>query len=125
MSVEFHIDIERKLIIGQVSGEVEHQELQDVVQEMVRHPDYDPTFNEIWDIRKVIKVKSFLKQTMARVENEHRIRRIKTPNREALIVKNTLQHKIASLYAVLAENIPLKVEVFYDYERGLRWVSEE
>ncbi len=125
MPVEYKIDTNRKLIIGKGFGEIKHRDLTKIVQDIVAHPDYDSGYNELWDIREATKLMSFFEQTISRVESECEVRKITTPNREAIIVANSLQFGIARQYAILAEKIPLHVEVFFNYERGLSWVMEE
>ena len=125
MSINFEIDTARNLIIGKASGKVSHEDLEEIVKQMVNHPNYNSCYNEIWDIREVDEIKTFFEQTDARIEKEKEIRGIKSPNREAIIVSNDLQFGTARQYAILAEKIPLIVEVFYDYNKALEWVLEK
>ena len=67
MPVEFQIDSERRLIIGKGYGYIDHNSLVQIVRKMVSHPQYDPSFNEIWDIREVTDLDTFLDQTEMRV----------------------------------------------------------
>ncbi len=94
MPVEFKIDNQRKLIIGRGYGEITHTQLKSVVQDMVKSEDYSPTLNEIWDIREASKVMTFFDQTIERVETEQATRGIHTPNREAIIVANSLHSMV-------------------------------
>ncbi len=122
MPIEFRIDKERKLIVGRGYGAVSHKDLLDIVNQMVMHPDYKPSFNEIWDIREVDDLVTLFEQTSERVENELSVRKLNKPNREAIVVSNTVQYGSAMQYAALAQKIPLVVEVFYDYDIALEWV---
>ncbi len=125
MSLKFNVDTKQKLIVGEASGTISHEELEEIVKQMVKHPEYDSSFNEIWDIREVDKVETFFEQTDNRINKEKEIRGIQKPNREAIVVSNILQYGTARQYAILAEKIPLFVEVFYDYEKALQWVMEK
>ncbi len=125
MSLKFDIDTARKLIVGKATGMISHEDLEEIVDQMVKHPEYDSSFNEIWDIREVDKVETFFEQTDNRIDKEKEIRGIQKPNREAIVVSNVLQYGTARQYAILAEKIPLFVEVFYDYEKALQWGLEE
>lgn len=125
MSVEFKIDSKQKLIIGIASGQLTHKDLLNIVDELVRHPDYDPTFNEIWDLRKVSELKTFFGETRQRVENEKALRKLKKLNRDALVVANQTHYGIARQYALLAQSIPLDVEIFFDFKEAMKWVREE
>lgn len=125
MSIKFEIDTKRELIIGKASGKVSHEDLKEIVKQMVNHPNYNPSYNEIWDIREVDEIKTFFEQTDERIEKEKEIRGIKSPNREAIIVSNELQYGTARQYAILAEQIPLIVKVFYDYDKAFEWVLEK
>jgi hypothetical protein len=125
MSIEFKIDPKQKLIIGKASGQLNHKDILDIMDAMVKHPDYEPNYNEIWDLREVIDLKTFFGETRQRVENEKALRKLKNPNRDALVVANPIHYGIARQYAFLAESIPLDVEIFYDFKEAMKWVCED
>lgn len=125
MAIEFKIDSKQKLIIGEASGQLNHKDLLDIIDTLVKHPDYEPNYNEIWDLRKVNDLKTFFGETRQRVENEKVLRKLKKPNRDALVVANQVHYGIARQYALLAQSIPLDVGIFYDFKEAMKWVCED
>jgi hypothetical protein len=117
-NVEFSIDRDRRLVVVKFEGSVRVQEIAKYAESLVAHPDFDPSFSEITDLRGVqhfdLQANDFL--TLA-----DQIDPFTLTAKRAFVVKTSLQNQAARMHKFLRPH--RTIEIFESVAQAEEWLG--
>lgn len=117
------IDLERNIALIEVSGTPTSAEIQDSIDELLRHPDHVDGMDEIWDFRKATMV-SFREKELQNLATFIRERLPKLAQRTALVIAEDVDYGIGRMWMAHAENLNADQdrELFKNMEEAVEWL---
>jgi hypothetical protein len=116
--VDFSIDKDRGLVVVRFEGNVSVQEIARYVECLVAHPDFDPSFSEITDIRAVqyfdLQANDFL--TLA-----DQIDPFSLTAKRAFVAKTSGQNQAARMHKFLRPH--RTIEIFESVAQAEEWLG--
>ncbi len=120
--MRIEVDLERLLSIVTLSGEFDLEAVKALIQALTRHPDYQPTFNALYDLREV---------TMGPITADQ-LQRLAfdvfdpgwNGTKFAMVASDDDVYGMARVYAAVADETGQQQRrAFRDYDAALRWLS--
>ncbi|MEM1230350.1 MAG: hypothetical protein AAGI15_07435 [Pseudomonadota bacterium] len=117
------IDHERKLSIVRLSGAFDPIGVQDVVRALQEHPEYDPSYSALYDVRNV---------TMGEVTAD-KLQQLAydvfdpswTGTKFAMVATDDDVFGMARVYAAVADGtVDQQRRAFRDYDAALAWLAD-
>lgn len=124
MVVEFRVDKDEGIVYGKLTGEVDIDKVLAGLVDIVESEDYSPGLSGITDLREMKwesdqgdlrKLVHFL------IEHRKKIGK----SRSAVVVSGDRTYGMSRMFEVFSEQAPVRVRVFRDYDRALRWIRGE
>jgi uncharacterized protein (DUF2384 family) len=116
--VNFSIDKDRRLVVVKFEGSVTLQEIARYVESLVAHPDFDPSFSEITDLRAVehfdLQANDFL--TLA-----DQIDPFSLTARRAFVVRTSAQNQVARMHKFLRPH--RTIDIFESVAQAEEWLG--
>jgi hypothetical protein len=122
VSLEFAVNHASRLIEVVASGRLSVDELLAYPRQIVQHPDYDPSFHELFDARDVDA--SVLSMDVVRkwvagadenpVDKKHRV---------AFVVDGKLAYGVVRQYQMMREDPDLPTSIFEDLDEARSWLD--
>lgn len=117
-NVDFSIVRERRLVVVKFEGSVSVQEIAKYAESLVAHPDCDPSFSEITDLRDVqnfdLQANDFL--TLA-----DQIDPFSLAAKRAFVVQTSLQNQAARMHKFLRPH--RTIEIFESVAEAEEWLG--
>ena len=117
--VNFSIDKDRRLVVVKFEGSVTVQEIARYVETLVAHPDFDPLFSEITDLRAVehfdLQANDFL--TLA-----DQIDPFSLTARRAFVVRTSAQNQVARMHKFLRPH--RTIDIFESVADAEEWLGQ-
>ena len=115
---DFSIDKDRRLVVVKFGGSVTVQEIARYVESLVAHPDFDPSFSEITDLRAVqhfdLQANDFL--TLA-----DQIDPFSLTARRVFVVRTSAQNQAARMHKFLRPH--RTIEIFESVAQAEDWLG--
>ena len=116
--IDFSIDKDRRLVVVKFEGDVTVQEIAKYVESLVAHPDFDPTFSEITDLRGV---QSFDLQANDFLTLADQIDPFSLTAKRAFVVRTSLQNQAARMHKFLRPH--RTIEIFESVAQAEEWLG--
>lgn len=114
----FSVDRDRRLVVVKFEGGVAVQEIAKYAESLVAHPDFDPSFAEITDLRGVqqfdLQANDFL--TLA-----DQIDPFSLTAKRAFVVQTSLQNQVARMHKFLRPH--RTIEIFESVAQAEQWLG--
>jgi len=126
MPITSRIDQTAGVIVCTVKGEPSIEHFGGAVDEYLRHPNFKPGMNALWDLRTAVLENFSPNKSMSRVAQAFgRIRDERGSGYKlALVATSDLEFGLSRQYEALMDRLPFTVQVFRDYDEAWRWVAE-
>lgn len=119
MPLTVSIDKTRGLIITHGSGVLTLEDIADARAQLRAHPDFDPSFYELFDVRDVSDVR-ITGAEMARIAASS----VLGPGVcRAFVIANQKQHGLARMFSGFAEPYDQRVDIFRDMSVAEAWLA--
>jgi hypothetical protein len=119
MSLFFHIDKERKLVISTASGVLSREYLDAHMRNLLKNPDFNPSYSQLADFSHLTK----LDITSDDVGDIARANVFSSNSRRAFIVADEQSASLAEMFAILREAAGEHgIRVFRTLEEGVDWI---
>jgi hypothetical protein len=116
--VNFSIDKDRRLVVVKFEGSVTVQEIARYVESLVAHPDFDPAFSEITDLRAVeyfdLQANDFL--TLADQIDPFSLTALR-----AFVVRTSAQNQVARMHKFLRPH--RTIDIFESVAQAEEWLG--
>jgi hypothetical protein len=122
MTVDFHIDKTRDLLVRTLGGEVTPDEVIDGLEASMKHPDYRPGMPSLIDMRGLASASSSADiRRFAGFLTEHAdtLRGMQA----ALVVSRTVDYGLARMLQAIADDPHVSLAVFYDIGEARQWLG--
>ncbi len=126
MHIETQFDVEKKVRIHQISGEVNLPQFREILKNLYADPHFDPNMNALWDYRqadfnKVTNddVRAFI-QSVAGYWSKNGSGKY----RAAIVVVGIAEYGICRLYeSQFGPSAPCMMKVFLDIDLAWKWFA--
>ena len=126
MHSETQFDLERKVRIHQISGELNLPQFREILQELYSSPSFDPELNALWDYRQADfgevtneDIRAFI-QIVAAYWSKHGNGKY----RAAIVVPGMAEYSICRMYeSQFGADAPCKMKVFLDIDLAWKWFA--
>ena len=130
MQSETQFDLEKKVRIHQISGEVNLPQFREMLQELYSSPSFDPELNALWDYRHAdfSKVTNEDVQAFIQIVAAYWSKHGNSKYRAAIVVPGMAEYSICRMYeSQFGPTAPCKMKVFLDIDLAWKWfaASEE
>ena len=116
--INFSIDKDRRLVVVKFEGSVTVQEIAQYVESLVAHPDFDPSFSEITDLRAV---EHFDLQANDFLILADQIDPFSLTARRAFVVRTSAQNQVARMHKFLRPH--RTIDIFESVTQAEEWLS--
>lgn len=116
----YSIDPSRRLLLTRAFGVLSDADILSGAAQLLADPAFDPTFNELMDLREVADV-AMSHATMAGVAGRSIL---KTGVRRAFLTQNEMQFGMARMFSTLSATRGHLWRIFRSCDEALAWLSE-
>lgn len=118
------IDLEKNIAFIEVAGTPIHIEIQEIIEELLRHPDHVEGMDELWDFRKASLV-SFDKEKLQSLGSFVRENLPKLAKRVAYVIAGEKDYGIGRMWLGYAEiaGANQERELFKTVEDAEKWLT--
>lgn len=122
MPIESYVDAEKRCIFAKVSGDFTIQEIVDTIDQSVRNPQYRPGFCVLSDHTQIGEPLTPL-QAGQMVEHMVTLAESLAGCRWAVVTTTQASYGMIRMVSVLAERVPIEVQVFTALEEAESWLG--
>jgi hypothetical protein len=123
--IRFEVDRERGIRHALFEGTVGDDELLGAYGALIEEPDYDPTLDDLVDLRIVGRLDVSTPALRQLIAAFAPIDLQGIPTRCALVAGSTFTFGMSRMYELLrGDDTPEEIRVFDDYEEALTWLAE-
>ena len=125
MPVTTKIDIENRLAIHAVEGEIPAGDFVNAISDRLAHPDFEPGLHVLWDFSNAppgILSSRDLRGMLEYGRQEGHAARI---GRVALLTPRRTQFAIADSVEKMSDELPVEIRAFQDREEAIQWLCSE
>jgi hypothetical protein len=116
---EFQIDVERRLVRVRFSERVTADEIASYAKELRVHPDFNPSFAEIIDLREVTGLELIASDFLRLADQADPFSR---EAKRAFVVQTSLQNHAARMHKILRGD--LSIAIFHSPEEAENWILD-
>lgn len=124
MPITYRIDPEAKIVFVVVEGNVTLREMVSTVTDVAHNPGFRRGFQILSDHRK-ITASATTEEVKAFVLHTKQYENILAHTEWAIVVSSDLSFGMMRMLSALAETIPMRVEVFRDYNEAMGWLHKD
>ena len=118
MPGEYSIDTEKRLVVVRFASRVIAEDITRYAERLRSHPDFEPTFSEIADLREVeeleLQAQDFLKLADT-------IDPFSVEAKRAFVVRTSVQKHAARMHKILRTQ--RHFEIFHSVEEAKQWIE--
>ena len=119
MPISYRIDESLRLVFTTAQGVLTRQDVLTHLQRLREDPDFDPSYNQLVDLRAVIEFAMSAAElrmiTVYRLFNEK--------SRRAIVADEDITFGMARMYEVFREDAPEDIKLFRDMADARRWLG--
>jgi len=115
----FEIDAARRLVLSTLSGTVKDDDLRVHMNDLARHPDFDPTYAQLWDLRGAANSDV----TGAGLRGLRGQGPWNSATRRAFVCDSDLSFGMARMAEALNDQRPSEIRVFREMSEALDWLE--
>lgn len=119
------IDRQRRVATVKLSGTLQATDLKDGFAAMVSHPDFEPGFNSLWDLRSASLARLDFEALRDIVRLAATKRDARGSGKVALVVTADVDYGVSRVYEMLASGLPTVVGVFRSVEEATAWFAAD
>ncbi len=120
MPVTYRIDRERRRAVGSAIGTVSAQEFLDQQAAMALDPDFEPDFDQLYDLRKMKNFGGAANNVSALAVASP----FATGSRRALVASSDVIFGLARMFQTLSDESGGEIQIFRDMDAAEAWLEE-
>ncbi|MCH9651215.1 MAG: hypothetical protein K0U98_23525 [Deltaproteobacteria bacterium] len=124
MPIETTIDSVRGIVVQRVQGELDSNDVIEAQKRLYLDPDHDPALPVLWDTREGSASSMPFGEMENLVDRSEKLWENMGQGRTAILVASEADFGMGRMYQALADQMPRRLAVFYDYEEAIAWLSE-
>lgn len=123
MSVSTQIDLDQRIILYEVTGEMTLDDVLGAVDTALTLPGFDPSMNSLWNLKKahiaitMTELPKMLSALAGLVESRGKDYRV------AILVDSNEDFGLSSIFEMNAYELPFEVQVFRNSSEARAWVT--
>ena len=119
MPATYEIDKQRRLVISTALGSITYADLLGHQNRLLKDPDFDPSFSQIWDFTRM----TALKLEPHEVRNLAQRSIFSPESHRAVAAVNDLEYGFARMFGIMRENEgETGIRVFRSLDEAIDWV---
>ena len=122
MTIESHVDEERRCIFAKVSGKFTIQEIVETINKSVQDPKFRPGFSVLSDHSQV-REPITAQQAEQTIEHLVNLSDSMAGSRWAVVTTTAASYGMMRMLSVLAERVPMEVQVFSSQSEAEVWLG--
>jgi hypothetical protein len=115
------IDRQRRTATVRLTGTLQAADLKDAFSAMVAHPDFEPGFNSLWDLRGASAARLDFEALRDVVRAAGAQKDARGPGKVAIVVTHDVDYGVSRIYEMLASGLPTVVNVFRSVGEAEAW----
>jgi hypothetical protein len=125
MPIVTTIDVKKKIIIHVARGKIPFSEIKETMDALLQNPDYDPSFNSLWDFYEAVTEKFHIWQIkeLAQYIKEFAAKK-KTRRKIAYVTKNPYHYGLIRMFLVFVENEFIDTGIYQERNEALDWLNK-
>jgi hypothetical protein len=124
MPIETVIDREIGIIARTVTGKFTFQEVKVAFEELLRHPHLEEDMRSIWDFRTAESLNPQEQDIIKMAKYFLNSPDIPEVPKVAFVVSHDLAYGISRMFEAHAIHVPVKFEIFRNYDDAMKWVMK-
>jgi len=112
----------RRLVISRANGQLCVDDLEARQQDLKKNPDFDPSFNHLFDMRGVIRIEDVSAHVVKRIAQ---VRIFSPLSRRAIVAPDDLAFGLSRMYEVFSRSLDSNLAVFRNVKDAMEWLEEE
>ena len=122
MTIDSEIIKSKRLVITTVKGLMKADELESSQWNLQKHPDFDPTFDHLFDMSSVVDIEDISAQNIKRIAH---IRIFSPDSRRAVVAPDDLAYGFSRMYEVFSKATDSNFGIFRIMDDAINWLKEE
>ena len=107
------------------TGVIQDSDLLQAYETLLAQPDYDPTYNDLVDLRAVTRFEVSASGMRGVIAMYAPVDRLDVPTKLAIVAASDVTFGMSRMYEVLrGDDVPEQIRVFRSYEEAVAWLSE-
>lgn len=123
MSIETTIDTELGIVVQRVQGDLDSDAVIEAQKRLYLNPDHDPTLPVLWDTRSGRASSMPFAEMENLVDRSEKLWENMGQGRTAILVASEADFGMGRMYQALADQMPRRLSVFFDYEEAVAWLK--
>lgn len=119
MTLRYTVYREQQIIITNASGRLTLDNMKKHMQTVQKHPDIEPDFNHIFDLREAVKIDI----TTGDVKQLAEFSFFNEQSKRAIVAPTDLFYGMSRMYEVFKNESSVNIKVFRNYEEAKEWVG--
>jgi len=115
------IDRDRRVATVRLTGTLQATDIKDAFSAMVAHPDFEPGFNSLWDLRGASAARLDFEALRDVVRAAAFKKDARGSGKVAVVVAHDVDYGVSRIYEMLASGLPTVVNVFRRLEEAEAW----
>jgi hypothetical protein len=121
--IHFKVDNRTRTRVASFEGEVNDEDLLGAYERVLAEPDYDPTLDDLVDLRGVMRLDVSSDAVRRLVALFTPLDDLGIRNKLAIVAPTTYVFGMARMYEILRSDSPEQICVFRDMSEAERWLS--
>ncbi|HEX6039855.1 hypothetical protein [Longimicrobium sp.] len=121
--IRFRTDLARGVRIAAFHGTVDGGELLHAYRTQLDHPDYDPSLDDLVDLREVEMLDVSAAALRELMSMFSRVDALGYATRLAIVAHNDLGYGLGRMYEMMRDGAPEEVSVFRDLDEAFDWLD--
>lgn len=119
MTISYRIDKADRLITATALGDVSFQDYRGMLAVLIEDPDFDPTFDRLWDMRRGHPTLSGDEvRGVAKV-----VAKLVGGKRSAIVAPGDVAYGLSRMYSVFLEDAGIEVQPFRTIDEATAWLE--
>ncbi len=123
MPISYTIDSDQGVVYALVEGTFTLEEMLSTIGKVVQDPKFRKGFAVLSDHRSIVSPAT-TNQVQSLVRHARQFE-ILAGTKWAIVTTNDLSFGMMRMFSALAETIPMRIEVFRDYDEALAWLKDK
>jgi hypothetical protein len=119
MSINYTVNTRQRIIITSASGDISLSDMQEHMQTVQNHPEIQPDYNHIFDLRKA----GNFEITTSDVKQLAEFSYFNEQSKRAIVASSDLFYGMSRMYEIFKKDASVNVRVFRTYEEAKQWVG--
>ena len=121
--IEFKMDAAQRMRVAAFSGIINEQDVISAYAALMAEPDYDPSINDLVDLREVRRLDINAHGMQRIVELFTPLDKLDVYNRLAIVAPRDELYGMARMYQTLRSDAPEETRIFRNYDEAVDWLN--